>query len=163
MSDADFEREIERRLNTALRQLSVLDNHLLANDVNERSITHRLAVYLQQHFDGWDVDIEYDGFEQEPHHLGDLERQLTELGTAALVRDTDCRTVYPDIVVHHRATGDHLLVLEVKKSTSRVPDALDRAKLEGYKCDPKQGYRHACLVRLRVGEGDKERYAVEFV
>jgi len=163
MSDADFEREIERRLNTALRQLSVLDNYLLANDVNERSITHRLAVYLQQHFDGWDVDIEYDGFEQEPHHLADLERQLTALDPDSLVRDTDCRTVYPDIVVHHRASGDHLLVLEVKKSTSRVPDALDRAKLVGYKSDPEQGYRHACLVSLRVGEEGREPYSLAFV
>ena len=163
MSEDDFEREIERRLSTALRQLAVLDNHLLAHDVNERSISHRLAVYLQQHFDGWDVDIEYDGFDQEPAHLKELEQQLMELESDPLVRDTDCRTVYPDIVVHHRATGDRLLVLEVKKSTSRVPGALDRAKLEGYKNDPEQGYRHACLVYLQVGEDRREPYALEFV
>ena len=163
MTDAEFEREIERRMTTALRQLAVLDSYLLAKDVNERSITHRLAVYLQQHFDGWDVDIEYDGFEHEPHHLGDLERRLTELGSDGLLSDTDGRSVYPDIVVHHRATGDHLLVVEVTKSTSGVPDALARAKLDGYKNDPKQGYRHACLVHLRVGAGGREPFTLEFV
>ena len=59
MSNEAADKEIRQRVETALKQLSVLDSDLLHSDVNERTITHRLAVHLERHFDGWDVDCEY--------------------------------------------------------------------------------------------------------
>ena len=34
--------------------------HLLEKDLGERTLTHRLAVHLERHFPGWEVDCDYD-------------------------------------------------------------------------------------------------------
>jgi hypothetical protein len=117
--DSAQDREVRLRVETALRQLSVLDRHLLANDANERALRHRLAVQLEKHFDNWDVDCEYDIFEADPKRLAELERALTiAVMGKPLARDTFGLTVYPDIIVHHRKTDENLLALEIRKSTS---------------------------------------------
>ena len=51
--------DIERSVKTALNKLFERDAELLQNDVNERSITHKFAEYLESEFPGWDVDWEY--------------------------------------------------------------------------------------------------------
>ncbi len=49
--------KIKRRLNIAIDTLRVNDNYLLKNDVNERCITHKFAMYLEQTFGKkYDVD-----------------------------------------------------------------------------------------------------------
>ncbi|MGH6703233.1 MAG: hypothetical protein ACREC2_05565, partial [Bradyrhizobium sp.] len=35
------------------------ETHLLEKDLGERTLTHRLAVYLESQFGGWDVDCDY--------------------------------------------------------------------------------------------------------
>lgn len=167
MANRSDELEVRQRVETALKQLSVLDSYLLENDLNERTITHRFAVYLENHFDGWDVDCEYNRFGDGPGSLfPEVERRLAEVsGDEPLTRDTIGRTIYPDVIVHRRGTRENLLAIEVRKSTNPVPDEVDRAKLSGYKDDPDFEYRYACLVHLEVsglGEG-KEPYRVEFV
>lgn len=47
--------KILQGLNTLLR----LDGYLLANNLSERSITHKLAEYYQDIFHEWNVDCEY--------------------------------------------------------------------------------------------------------
>lgn len=42
-----------------LRVLTINDNYLLSNDVNERSITHKLAEHFTVFFQSWNVDCEY--------------------------------------------------------------------------------------------------------
>jgi hypothetical protein len=170
MSTDSDDLEVRRRVETALRQLSVLDSHLLQHDANERAITHRLAVYLANHFDGWEVDCEYDQLGDAPSRLfSELERQLAEVsGEEPLTRDTMGRTVYPDVIVHRRGTQENLLAIEVKKSTNPVPGDFDRTKLAGYKDDPDLRFRYACIVRLEVSRpGDSsygnEPYSVEFI
>lgn len=156
-------REVRLRVETALRQLSVLDRHLLANDANERALRHRFAVQLEKHFDNWDVDCEYDIFEADPKRIAELERGLTiAVMGKPLARDTYGLTVYPDIIVHHRKTDENLLALEIRKSTSPVPDEIDRAKLEAWKGDP-VGFRYVCLVRLNTGDAGGEPYSCEFL
>lgn len=161
--DSDQTKEIRLRVETALRQLSVLDRHLLANDANERALRHRLAVQLEKHFDNWDVDCEYDIFEADPKRLAELERGLTiAVMGKPLARDTFGLTVFPDIIVHHRKTDENLLALEVRKSSSPVPDEIDRAKLEAWKGDPVR-FRYACLVRLNTGDAGGEPSTCEFL
>src|SRR5271165_7265202 len=53
----------------AVRQLFEPDAYLLQVDANERSITHRLALYLTPHFPDWDIDCEY-------NRCGDLPKRL---------------------------------------------------------------------------------------
>ena len=156
-------REVRLRVETALRQVSVLDRHLLINDANERALRHRLAVKLEKHFDNWDVDCEYDIFEADAKRLTELERALTiAVMGRPLARDAFGLTVYPDIIIHHRKTDENLLALEIRKSSSPVPDEVDRAKLTAWKSDP-VAFRYACLVKLEVGLTTGDPYSYEFL
>lgn len=58
--------------------------------------------------------------------------------------DDDAKTVFPDVIVHRRGRPQNYLVIEFKKSTSRVDSAIDLVKLRG---DKKQrGYKFALFV-----------------
>ncbi len=101
--------DIERRVRRAIERLQEHYMYLLTTDANERSITHHLAVYLQQEFQCWDVDVEYN---RDGHGVKRLSLGLP----SAPSEDTNAVTVYPDIVVHRRGDNDYnLLVVEVKK------------------------------------------------
>ncbi len=157
------DREIRLRVETALRQLSVLDRHLLVNDANERALRHRLAVQLEKHFDNWDVDCEYDIFEADGARLTELERALTiAVMGRPVARDSFGLSVFPDIIIHHRKTDENLLAVEIRKSTSPVGEEVDRAKLAAWKSDPVR-FRYACLVRLQVGPVSGNPCSCEFV
>lgn len=106
----------------ALSELLENDHDLLGIDANERSITFRFAMYLQRHFPDWTVDCEYNRDGAEP------------------------KTVFPDVIVHRRGTRNNYLVLEFKKSTSRVDRQIDLRKLRGYK--QQLGYEHALFVEV---------------
>ncbi len=51
--------DIEYILKKALDMLLSKDNYIIKIDVNERTITHRLARYLEDYFPDWNVDVEY--------------------------------------------------------------------------------------------------------
>ncbi|MDN7445022.1 hypothetical protein QZM64_38310 [Burkholderia cepacia] len=123
----------------ALSELLVNDQDLLCIDANERSITFRFAMYLQSCFPGWTVDCEYNRDGIEPKRLGDLELYPYS-------DDDEAKTVFPDVIVHRRGTGQNHLVLEFKKSTSRVGRETDLRKLRGYR--QQLGYEHALFVEV---------------
>ena len=123
----------------ALSELLGADHDLLGIDANERSITFRFAKYLQQHFPVWTVDCEYNRDGIEPKRLGHLELYSDS-------EDDEAKTVFPDVIVHRRGTRSNHLVLEFKKSTSRVDRQVDLRKLWGYK--QQLGYEHALFVEV---------------
>ncbi|PSD16122.1 hypothetical protein C7E12_02065 [Stenotrophomonas maltophilia] len=123
----------------ALSELLDNDHDLLGIDANERSITFRFAMYLQQHFPDWTVDCEYNRDGTEPKRLGHLELYPDS-------EDDEAKTVFPDVIVHRRGTRNNYLVLEFKKSTSRVDRQIDLRKLRGYK--QQLGYEHALFVEV---------------
>lgn len=51
--------EIIERTRIALGVLQKNDSFLLENEVNERTIAHKFAEYLQKQFPDWNVDCEY--------------------------------------------------------------------------------------------------------
>jgi len=55
--------EIERKVKSCLQILREQDKYLLDNDLNERTITHKLATYLQEEFQEFNVDCEYNRLE----------------------------------------------------------------------------------------------------
>lgn len=138
-------------LDEALKELVKQDAYLLKNNVNERSISHCLAVYMKAQFRGWDVDCEYNRNHYDPKRL-DLKRRK------ASDDDLDAVTVFPDIIVHHRGTDDNLLVVEVKKSTSGETEHYDIEKLKAFKTQIH--YTHAAFVRLRTGVADVDKVEV---
>ena len=134
--------EIEAKVKCALSMLLGRDSCLLKVDANERSITHRLGIYLQEVFPEWDVDCEYN---RDDHDTKRLHLVYDGVGE----RDTKGRTVFPDIIVHKRRTKCNLLVIEVKKSSSREQDCKDRQKLNAFKRD--LCYSHRLFLKLNVG------------
>lgn len=166
----DFPREvIERKLKHSLDLLLKNDYYLLENDVNERSISHRLALYLQQEFDSWHVDCEYNRYY---HTTKKLELPINHDITEKLdlppcqqpdSRDTDAKTVYPDIIIHNRGTDDNLVVIEMKKTTSQVPKEFDINKLEAFKNQAEFSYDYAVFIKLKTRREDCIGYCLEFI
>jgi hypothetical protein len=135
--------EVERCIEAALKDLRDRDFFLFIANVNERSITHRLAMYLQQYLPDWDVDCEYN---RDRHNRKEMD--IRSRGDAP-DDDTDARTVFPDIIVHLRGTTDNLLVIEVKKSTSAEGADFDVYKLQEFR--RQLGYRHALFIEFLIG------------
>ncbi|NNM84887.1 MAG: hypothetical protein HKL96_03900 [Phycisphaerales bacterium] len=131
---------IRIRMNRAVQRLLDQDAFLLRVEVNERSITHRLGMYLADEFPCFDVDCEYNrvGNDSIPKRLPDWlpksERQNTNIETQELYCDIEGRTAFPDIIIHKRGERKtmNLLVIEVKKMDNRncSTDRLDIWKLE---------------------------------
>lgn len=136
--------DVERRVCRVVERLWEHDKHLLDVDASERSITHHLAIYLQQEFQGWDVDIEYNRDGYDIKRLRDL-------------RDVPSDAVYPDIIVHRRGTNDdNLLVIEVKKRDSR--HGFDETKLGEFTkslTEDGLGYRWGLHLILQSNEQEE--------
>lgn len=112
----------------ALQTLLEQDADLLRLDANERSITHRFAMYLQALLPDWHVDCEYNRDGHDPKRVA-----LPTLHP--LDDDADAQTVFPDVIVHHRGTDKNYLVIEFKKLGGRFSDHTDLEKLAAYKAD----------------------------
>ena len=139
--------EIQWRFDSALRRFLHNDAQLLVVNANERSMTHKLAEYLQQEFQGWNVDCEYNRNRADVKKLPLPRRRINW-------DDLEGRTVFPDIIVHHRTMSDNLLVVEAKKSSSAINDAFDLGKLEQFKEDPFH-YRYGLFIKFYVGDKSK--------
>jgi hypothetical protein len=136
--------EVSKRLAWALDQLIARDRSLLEFDLNERTITHKLAEHLQQAFREYNVDCEYN------RNQGRI-KTLELPDSSNSWDDTDARTVFPDIIVHRRGTDTNILVIEAKK-TSGGDEAFDLQKLYAFRYE--LGYEHAVFLRFRTGRAD---------
>jgi hypothetical protein len=146
------DKEIIEKLNLAISILFKNDSYLLDVDANERSISHKLGVYLQDIFKDWDVDCEY-------NRIFDFEKRV-DLPRKYDVSnwDTEATTVYPDIIVHHRGTDENLLVIEMKKNALNKPDEFDSLKLKEFK--KQLGYQFAVALRIKTGYGHDHAYSI---
>ncbi|PLY03489.1 MAG: hypothetical protein C0622_04300 [Desulfuromonas sp.] len=141
-------------MHAALATLLRADSDLLVFDVNERSITHRLAVYLERHFPGWNVDCEYNRDFEDPKRM-DLQRRNIDSA------DTQATTVFPDIIVHKRGTDQNLVVIEMKKSSNPDGPGFDFQKLNEFKAQ--LGYQFAIFIEVRTGNCDPSVNRIEWV
>ena len=89
--------EIERKVNSCLQILRERDKYLLDNNLNERTITHKLATYLQEEFPDLNVDCEY-------NRLENIVKTLRLPRDRVNWDDTEAKTVFPDIIIHKRGT-----------------------------------------------------------
>jgi hypothetical protein len=105
----------------AVSDFYVRETHLLEKDLGERALTHRLAVAVEKQFPEWSVDCDY-------NRLGERSWRLPK---ASIVSTDDelGKSIYPDIVVHHRAIPENLLAIEVRKASNHQPPEHDRHKL----------------------------------
>jgi len=97
--------EIKRKINVVIDTLFARDTQLFDIEASEWAISHRIAVYLEKHFEGWNIDCEYNrvGLDGTTKHdaAGGYKR--------------------PDVIIHHRGMihkEHNLLVIEVKKNNT---------------------------------------------
>lgn len=127
----------------ALEELLTKDRHLLEVDANERSLTYRFGMYLQQRLQDFDVDCEYNRNGQVPKTVpANLIRPMAD--------DTDAKTVFPDVIAHKRGgNSNNYLVIEFKKSTNNTNHSVDLDKLRAYKSE--LNYTFALFIVLATG------------
>lgn len=138
----------------ALRSLLEHDRYLLEVNANERSITFRFALYLQSQLPDWTVDCEYNRDGIDPKRLGHLDVDPDS-------EDDEAKTVFPDVIAHRRGREDNLIVLEFKKSTSRVDREIDRRKLLGYK--RQLGYTYGLFIEVATDTNQANISQLEWV
>jgi hypothetical protein len=138
--------QTENRILEAINLLLKHDGYLFTCDLNERSITHKFAEHLQRAFPEWNVDCEYNRNHDDPKRLNLPARNDISSD------DLHAKTVFPDIIIHHRGTDDNFVVIEVKKSSNPEGDEWDMTKLAAFK--RQLGYKIAMFVRFRTGTGN---------
>ncbi|GKX31328.1 hypothetical protein SH1V18_38080 [Vallitalea longa] len=158
--------QIKRRIKIALDTLRVNDNYLLKNDVSERSIAHRLALYLENTFGKeFNVDCEYNkDIEQVSGGkkimiLEDIWREYHKSinSNEDIIEDADIlieKSVIPDIIVHKRGRNDkNLIAIEIKKSSSRVNENYDFEKLKAYtNTENNLHYEYGIFIKFYVNQ-----------
>jgi hypothetical protein len=127
----------------AIRDFYVRETHLLERDLGERALTHRLAVSLEKQFPQWNVDCDY-------NRLGERTWRLPK---ASIVSTDDelGKSIYPDIVVHHRGVPENLLAIEVRKASNHQPREHDLHKLRAL-TDPHLWFAYRIGVYLTLGK-----------
>src|SRR5712691_1268489 len=147
--------QISDRLGKALARLFDRDADLLKRDVNERSITHRLAIYVEEKFPEWFVDCEFNKHGDGVKEIKNPD--IAELsGATVSAADTDAISVFLDIIVHGRTRDANFLAIEVKKTTrAKSVKDFDQKKLEAYRDE--LGYAFTAFLVLPTGKhyGDK--------
>jgi hypothetical protein len=147
--------DVEQKLRRALKPVAEKDRELTERDANERSISHKLAEYLQREFCDWHVDCEYNREGHKPKRL-----TVPECPGQTSPSDIYARTIYPDIIVHRRGRRKNLLVIEVKKEGNPVGAECDKKKLEAFRQE--LGYEHAALITFQAHNA-AEPYSLEWV
>lgn len=115
----------EKILN-ALKKLKKHDSSLIEHNVNERSISSKLAFYLMEQFALYDVDHEYN-----------RENRYNSK------RNSDGERIFPDIIIHKRNTDNNFIAIEVKKADSQDIES-DRKKL--IRLSEEKGYRNVYQI-----------------
>jgi hypothetical protein len=130
---------------TALADFYARETHLFEHDLGERTLTHRLAVHLEKQFAEWDVDCDYS-------RLGERTLRLPK-GTIVSTDDRNGKSIYPDIVVHHRAVPENLLAIEVRKASNHQPPDHDQQKLRAL-TDPHLWFAYRIGVSLTLAKSN---------
>nr|WP_154892422.1 hypothetical protein [Paenibacillus xylanexedens] len=139
--------DVQQKVDKAITKLFERDLFLLINDLNERTIAHKCAIYLQEQFSEYDVDCEYNKNVDEDRNkkmIYIVEKEYRKIKrikrafSADIIEDDIeymALSIFPDIIVHKRGANlrNHLIV-EIKKSTNNnlQEKAFDLKKLECY-------------------------------
>jgi hypothetical protein len=141
-----LQREMQAELDkvvAALGDFYARETWLLEHDLGERTLTHRVAVYLEKQYEGWEVDCNYD-------RLGERTLRLPK-GSIVSTDDRLGKSIFPDIVVHRRTVPENLLAIEVRKATNHQPPEHDQHKLRAL-TDPHLWFAYRIGVYLVLGK-----------
>jgi len=149
--------EIKQIIRRSLYQLWNKDKYLLNVNASERSITHRLAIYLREEFSDADLDVdcEYNREGDKPKKYQEIIDEINRSGIKA--DDTVAKTAFPDIIVHKRGINDkNLLVIEIKKlSGNAMPiDSIDEKKLRAFLDSDQLNYKFGLALQIPIRYGN---------
>ena len=133
-------KEIKGHISVAIGNL-VSETRPLPFSAHEQSFSHRLAVHMEELFEEWDVDCEYD-------RLGTIQKRLERLGIYDYSEETG--SLIPDIIVHKRKSLENLLVIEMKKNDSC--NEWDKRKLELLTSPGKSQYQLGLYINIEGGK-----------
>lgn len=133
--------DVKKRAIAAIVNLYRHDRELLEINASERSITHRLAMYLQSEFAEWHVDCEY-------NRRGLDVKRISLAYDSLRPDDLEAKTVFPDIVIHRRLTDKNLIVIEVKKKEHSNNIRHDEEKLRFFITSREYKYEYGLFLVL---------------
>lgn len=140
--------EVCKRLEAALVKLAENDLYLLENDLSERCIASRLAMYLQTEFVEYCVDVEFNRDGCTPKRL-----EIPEECANRRNRNDEA-LVIPDVIIHKRGPeGPNLLVLELKKTTNPDTRGCDQIRVRALQ--QRFGYTFGALIECETRNGLK--------
>ena len=132
MSSEISDKQITQKVNHGIRNFFKNEIGLLENNLHERTIAHHFAKYLENEFNGFDVDPEYNR-------------------NGADTKTLDDDPIFPDIIVHNRTLKSNLLVIEIKKDgSSKKRINKDRTNLKKMTSYPKYKYQLGILIIFYV-------------
>lgn len=162
MSEQEL-KDLKNKVTYAVNQFLAEVPNLLKLDVHEQSISHRIAVYLEPLFKGWNVDCEYN-----KHLESSKKMDLSEInpddhkscGCEVCKKNIDGediklenRLFRPDILVHQRGTDEgNLIAIELKKEKECF---FDQAKLNAL-TSLDDDYRYALGVNIYFIDGEPQ-------
>ena len=127
---------------------------IIKNDTNERTLTQRLAFYLELQlrknikYENYSVDCEYN-------------RKEKDIKRLKFGKNTDKKEIYPDIIVHQRKIKNNLIAIEMKKTTSRNTDKIkDIEKLEAL-TDRKNDYHYTLGIYFELDITDTNNIIIQ--
>ena len=157
---------IKEKVEYCLQILREKDKNLLDIDVNERTITHKLAEYLQNQFPSYDVDCEYNRYEKDTKRIRSIKNRSLDISKfkkyqieKLIWEDKNALTIYPDIIIHKRKSPhNNLLVIEVKKSSNTIGEDFDIEKIKEL-MEPPYKYKFGLFLRIGLqNESDKYKW-----
>lgn len=147
-----MDREIfDTILKKALRKLYNTDLLLLnpKYDINERSISHKLAIYINEFLEDYpdyDVDIEYNrmstNYSEDGIDVGNIVAKSINYEKHPQKESY----VYPDIIVHKRNQLENVSIIEIKMSWKNNRKKLDYEKINQY--IEQLNYQHGVFVEI---------------
>ena len=126
--------KIEKILWDSISELFENDLLLLSKeyDIHERTIAHRLAIYIEKRFLGFNVDVEYNRM-RDKYGLDDIGNIIGKRFEWEKIDEIEkTRYVYPDIIVHKRDQQENLIEIELKFAWKNSRKDLDFKKINEY-------------------------------
>ncbi len=115
-----------------IQKFLVQEKFILKKDLNERTITHKLAEHIKNSFNYYDVDCEYNRMKSKNMSEEYVSKTLGLDAEDIRSSSVKCITVFPDIIVHKRGDNDdNYLAIEVKKKKYANKERVGRGETYG--------------------------------
>lgn len=138
--------KILNKLSNSIERLFVEDYFLIKDNDHEISLTHKLSCYLQEEFNEWDVDCEFNRMNS---------------GEKRIPKELNNNKIRPDVIIHKRGKDINLLVVEFKKNSSRLEKYSDICKIINIMKDSKLNYDFGVFINIITSDSKVEMYLLK--